>query len=101
MSKYRGGVIGLGWTGMLYDLAPRMGTWNVDDIDRPTPEVDPHRTSTSTIIRTYGSPAPAVRLGAPSGAPSSTELTPIRGERHQNRTASIAEGPETIIRERT
>ena len=43
MAQYRGGVIGLGWMGMLYDLAQRMGTWHVDDIDRPTPEVDVHR----------------------------------------------------------
>ncbi len=43
MAKYRGAVIGLGWTGMLYDLAQRMGVWHVDDIDRPTPELDVHR----------------------------------------------------------
>ena len=43
MSEYRGAVIGLGWMGMLYDLAARTGTWNVDDIDRPTPELDLHR----------------------------------------------------------
>ena len=39
---YRGAVIGLGWMGMLYDLAGRMGTWHVDDVDRPTPELDIH-----------------------------------------------------------
>jgi hypothetical protein len=43
MAPYRGAVIGLGWMGMLYDLAQRTGTWNVDDIDRPTPELDLHR----------------------------------------------------------
>ena len=43
MAKYRGAVIGLGWMGMLYDLAQRMGVWHVDDIDRPTPELDIHR----------------------------------------------------------
>lgn len=43
MTKYRGAVIGLGWMGMLYDLAPRMGVWHVDDINRPTPELDTHR----------------------------------------------------------
>ena len=43
MAQYRGAIIGLGWMGMLYDLAQRMGTWNVDDIDRPTPELDLHR----------------------------------------------------------
>ena len=40
---YRGAIIGLGWMGMLYDLAQRMGEWHVDDIDRPTPELDIHR----------------------------------------------------------
>ena len=43
MAKYRGAVIGLGWMGMLYDLAQRMGVWHVDDIERPTPELDIHR----------------------------------------------------------
>ena len=43
MAQYRGAVIGLGWMGMLYDLAQRMGVWNVDDVERPTPEVDVHR----------------------------------------------------------
>ncbi len=43
MAQYRGAVIGLGWMGMLYDLAQRMGVWHVDDIDRPTPELDLHR----------------------------------------------------------
>ena len=47
MPKYRGGIIGLGWTGMLYDL-PRLGpgeivrSWKGEDIDRPTPDLDPH-----------------------------------------------------------
>ena len=40
---YRGAIIGLGWMGMLYDLAQRMGRWHVDDVDRPTPELDLHR----------------------------------------------------------
>jgi hypothetical protein len=43
MAKYRGAVIGLGWMGMLYDLGKRTGVWNVDDVDRPTPELDVHR----------------------------------------------------------
>ena len=44
MAKYRGGVIGLGWMGLLYDLANRIGDrFHVDDIDRPTPELDVHR----------------------------------------------------------
>ena len=43
MTEYRGAVIGLGWMGLLYDLGGRVGVWNVDDIDRPTPELDVHR----------------------------------------------------------
>ncbi len=43
MAKYRAAVIGLGWMGLLYDLAQRMGVWHVDDIDRPTPELNIHR----------------------------------------------------------
>ncbi len=43
MAQYRGALIGLGWMGMLYDLAQRTGEWHVDDIDRPTPELDLHR----------------------------------------------------------
>ena len=41
MAKYRAGVIGLGWMGMLYDMADRIGDFfNIDDVDRPTPELD-------------------------------------------------------------
>lgn len=45
LSKYRAAVIGLGWMGMLYDLRPGQGrgSYNVDDIDRPTPELEIHR----------------------------------------------------------
>ena len=47
LSKYRAAVIGLGWMGMLYDLRPGLGRtsdrFNVDDIDRPTPELEIHR----------------------------------------------------------
>ena len=44
MARYRGGVIGLGWMGMLYDLAARIpDRFEIDDIDRPTPELDIHR----------------------------------------------------------
>ena len=58
MAKYRGGIIGLGWTGLLYDLAERHygpeglsdrygetgeRLYEVDDIDRPTPDLDVHR----------------------------------------------------------
>lgn len=43
MAKYRGAIIGLGWMGMLYDLARRMGVWHVDDINRPTPQLNIHR----------------------------------------------------------
>jgi hypothetical protein len=42
--KYRAGVIGLGWTGLLYDLAKRVpDRFNVDDVNRPTPELNIHR----------------------------------------------------------
>ena len=44
MAKYRAGVIGLGWMGMLYDMAERIGDFfNIDDADRPTPELEIHR----------------------------------------------------------
>ena len=44
MAKYRGGIIGLGWTGMLYDMAGRIpDRFEIDDVDRPTPELDVHR----------------------------------------------------------
>ena len=44
MGKYRAAIIGLGWTGMLYDLATRIGDrFEIDDVDRPTPELDTHR----------------------------------------------------------
>lgn len=44
MAKYRAGVIGLGWMGLLSDLAGRIwDPYHVDDIDRPTPELDIHR----------------------------------------------------------
>jgi hypothetical protein len=45
MIEYRGALIGLGWMGMLYDLAGRiMDRFEVDDIDRPTPPLNVHRT---------------------------------------------------------
>lgn len=44
MAKYRAGVIGLGWMGMLSDLAGRIwDPYHVDDADRPTPKLDIHR----------------------------------------------------------
>ncbi len=44
MAKYRAGVIGLGWMGMLYDMAERIGDFfNIDDVNRPTPELEIHR----------------------------------------------------------
>ena len=44
MAKYRAAVIGLGWMGLLYDLAGRIpDRFEIDDIDRPTPELDIHR----------------------------------------------------------
>lgn len=43
-AKYRAGVIGLGWMGLLYDLADRIpDRFNVDDPNRPTPELDIQR----------------------------------------------------------
>ncbi|MYB47891.1 MAG: Gfo/Idh/MocA family oxidoreductase [Dehalococcoidia bacterium] len=43
--KYRAGVIGLGWMGMLADVAVvyERGAYSVDDVERPTPELDVHR----------------------------------------------------------
>ena len=51
--KYRAGVVGLGWTGVLYDVAKRDGShrqgpwwdpaYKVEDAKRITPEVDVHR----------------------------------------------------------
>jgi len=44
MEKYRAGIIGLGWMGLLYDLAPRISArFNVDDVERPTPALNIHR----------------------------------------------------------
>ena len=44
MPSYRGGVIGLGWMGLLSDLGRRPQTrYEIDDVDRPTPELDVHR----------------------------------------------------------
>ena len=49
MAKYRGAVIGLGWMGMLYDLAERPGPalnqprFDLQSGDRPTPDLDVHR----------------------------------------------------------
>jgi len=44
MAQYRAAVIGLGWMGMLYDLAPRISDrFDIDDIDRPTPTLNIHR----------------------------------------------------------
>ena len=44
MQRYRAGVIGLGWMGLLYDLAERVrDRFDVDDTDRPTPVLDVHR----------------------------------------------------------
>lgn len=50
--KYRAGVVGLGWTGILYDVAKRDGShrqgpywdpaYTVEDTKRITPEVDVH-----------------------------------------------------------
>ena len=46
LRKYRAAVIGLGWTGMLYDLAKRPGPalnqpkFDLDSPNRPTPEIN-------------------------------------------------------------
>ncbi len=52
-AKYRAGVVGLGWTGLLYDVAKRDGShrqgphwdpaYRVEDNQRITPEVNVHR----------------------------------------------------------
>ncbi len=44
MAKYRSAVIGLGWMGLLYDLASRIpDRFEIGDTDRPTPPLDIHR----------------------------------------------------------
>ena len=44
MAQYRAAIIGLGWMGMLYDLAQRIPDhFDIDDVDRPTPPLDIHR----------------------------------------------------------
>ena len=44
MPEYRAAVIGLGWMGLLYDLASRIpDRFEIEDIDRPTPTLDVHR----------------------------------------------------------
>jgi len=44
MAQYRAVVIGLGWMGLLYDLAQRVpDRFDVNDVDRPTPTLDIHR----------------------------------------------------------
>jgi len=44
MAQYRAAVIGLGWMGLLYDLAQRLpDRFEIDDVDRPTPPLDVHR----------------------------------------------------------
>ena len=44
MANYSAAVIGLGWMGLLYDLAQRIGDrFEIEDTDRPTPELDVHR----------------------------------------------------------
>ena len=43
MTRYRAAIIGLGWMGLLYDLARRTGSWNAEDVERPTPALNIHR----------------------------------------------------------
>ena len=41
MAQYCATVIGLGWMGLLYDLAKRISDrFDIDDADRPTPPLD-------------------------------------------------------------
>ena len=41
--EYRAAVIGLGWMGMLYDLASRIpDRFDIDDAERPTPSLNIH-----------------------------------------------------------
>ncbi|MCH2200536.1 MAG: Gfo/Idh/MocA family oxidoreductase [Fuerstiella sp.] len=42
--KYRAGIIGLGWMGLLYDLAERIpDRFDIHDVNRPTPKLNVHR----------------------------------------------------------
>ena len=42
--RYRGGVVGLGWMGLLSDLGTRPpDRYEISDVNRPTPVVDVHR----------------------------------------------------------
>ena len=44
MAKYKAAVIGLGWMGLLYDMASRISDrFEIEDTDRPTPQLDIHR----------------------------------------------------------
>ncbi len=44
MGKYKAAVIGLGWMGLLYDMASRISDrFEIEDTDRPTPPLDTHR----------------------------------------------------------
>ena len=51
MAQYRGAVIGLGWMGMLYDLAKRTGTWHGTTLIAQRPSSTSIGGSISTIIR--------------------------------------------------
>ena len=71
MSKYRAGVIGLGWMGLLYDLAGRLpyrlGIDTADSIDKPTPELDVHRRSISTSNTCQRVPRPPIPRPSTTG----------------------------------
>ena len=44
MGRYRAGLIGLGWMGLLSDLGRRpKDRYEIDDVDRPTPDLVVHR----------------------------------------------------------
>ena len=50
MAQYRGAVIGLGWMGMLYDLAKRTGTWHGTTLIAQRPSSTSIGSSIFTII---------------------------------------------------
>ena len=99
MAKYRGGIIGLGWTGMLYDLGARENDryapdgerlYEIDDADRPTPEMDVQRkfhyhnhAGMESLANTYAEALwdrPEIDLVA--AAERSTERLDIFGQRY-------------------
>ena len=80
MPKYRGGVIGLGWMCMLYDLAERPSPaleqprFDLLDPNRPTPTLDTQRARHKPLA-THG-----IDAGLPDGERVVAEL--LCGARH-------------------